>query len=140
MKSPQARGVETRRLYAFESSSKNYSSFANKQRPLSFLCALAADVWQKHGRSRQRVPDVAFGEGTPHGSQKVSFCEGRNYIELAETQRDVKVLLHELTHALGYGNPHGKGFVRKYFDLLEEYGRCDRGALLLDAALFKLKL
>lgn len=140
MKSPQARGVETRRLYAFESSSKNYSSFANRQRSLPFLRTLAGAVWRKHGRTRQATPSIAFGEGTPHGNQKVSFCEGRNYIELAETQRDVKVLLHELTHALGYGNPHGKGFVRKYFDLLEEYGRCDRGALLLDAALFKLKL
>lgn len=138
MKTPHSRGVETRRLYRFENLSRAYSAYATKPRSLSFLRRLAAAVWLKHGRRGLPVPVIEFGDGTPHGGERVSYCAGYSYINLAQGQRDASVLLHELTHARGHGT-HGLGFARKYFDLLVEFGRCDRDALLLDAAMFKVK-
>jgi hypothetical protein len=139
MKSPQVRGVETRRLYCFEGSTRALSDYANKQRRLAPLRRLAAAVWADHGRKGLPPPVIEFGTGTLFSGQSTSYCAGYSLICLVEGQRDIGTLLHELTHALGYGTPHGPGFVRKYFDLLVSYGRCERGALELDAALFKLK-
>lgn len=136
---PQKRGIETRRLYSFEANSKAISKYAQRNRSLRFLLSVADEVWAKHGRKGRGVPAVAFGEGTPHGASVASYCEGFRYIELVEGQRNVVVLVHELTHAMGYGNPHGNGFVRKYFDLLVEFGRCERGALVLEASTFGIR-
>ena len=139
MKSAAARGVETRRLYKFEHIfATERLKGACRRRSLRFLRALLLSVWGKHGRRGLRPPDLTFGPGTPHGKDLVSFANGYHHIELVEGQRSVLVLLHELTHTLGYGNPHGPGFVRKYLNLLVEYGGCDEGELSLAAGLFNL--
>jgi hypothetical protein len=51
----------------------------------------------------------------------VSYCEGFTKIVLARSQRNVLVLLHELTHALG-PCVHGRKFIKLYFRLLQRYG------------------
>ncbi len=138
MKTSHRQGVETRRLYRFESLTIAYSKYANKPRSLPFLRHLAQLVWITHGRHGNRCPVIEFGEGTPFGADRASYCEGYRYINLCEGQRDVAVLLHELTHARGHGT-HGPGFVRRYFILLSEYGRCDYTLLMLDAARFGIR-
>jgi hypothetical protein len=135
-----AKGVETRRLYTFENAFFTTPDKVCRPRSLRTLKALAARVWAKHGRKRQGPPTLEYGPGTPHGSMMVSYAAGRKYIQLAPDQRNVLCLLHEITHSLGYGAPHGPGFVCKYMDLLVEYGNCDRGELTLAAGLFKLNL
>lgn len=131
--------VETRRLYMFENLTGAISEYANKERSLSFLQAIANVVWVRHGRKGCAPPVVRFGPGVAHGKVQASYTEGRGLIELIENQRNVGVLLHELTHCMGFGMPHGRAFVRKYLDLLVEYGRCERTPLVLDASMFGLK-
>ena len=131
--------IETHRLYKFEELTQAISPYANRRRTLPFLKSIAQDVWAKHGRARLDVPIIRIGKGTPCGGSTASYADGYGLIELTRPQATVGVLLHELTHSMGFGRPHGKGFVRKYFDLLVEYGRCEKGKLILDASLFKLK-
>ena len=133
-------GVDTRRLYRFEDLTKSISPFANRHRSESFLRKMAEIVWQEHGRRNQQCPDVRIGSGIKHDRYFVSFCEGRKKIELTEAQATVCVLLHGMTHAIGFGNPHGKGFVRKYFELLVQYGKCEQGPLIMDAKLFGISI
>ena len=131
--------VETRRLYAFEDVfGKELPYFTRRDRSLSFLACLLSIVWAKHGRKNTKCPKLVFGEGVPHNGEKTSFAVGYDHIELVEGQRTVMILLHEITHTLGFGRPHGPGFVRKYLELLVEYGKCDEGELRMAMSLFKI--
>lgn len=50
-----------------------------------------------------------------------SYCQGRSKIVLAYHDCSVVTLLHELTHARGFGsirNPHSRGFVLAYIEML----------------------
>jgi len=133
--------VDTRRLYCFENTYLT-GAYLQKPRSLRFLKTLAEKVWAKHGRKHVRVPSIAIVEGA-----KWSSCTGYSEIALAtatSTRRNVPhntvdVLIHELTHAMGFGNPHGPGFARKYVELLVEYGRCHEGELKLAMRLFNIK-
>lgn len=135
--------VETRRLYLFEQviDRLGFPAYLTRVRSEKYLRALAAKVWGKHGRSRVRVPSVDVIDGEP-----ISYCLGYTKIVLATKKNtrsnlphnNIEVLLHELTHAIGY-TPHAKGFVRKYIQLLVEYGRCEEGKLLLAMSMFKIK-
>lgn len=140
MTSPAQRGVETRRLYCFESIfAKELPFYVRRARSKWFLEELLRQVWIKHGRKGVKTPRLTFGEGTPHAGHRSSFADRYSHIELVPGDRNVMILLHEITHTLGFGAPHGRGFARKYVDLLVEYGRCDEGELNLAFALFKVK-
>lgn len=126
------RATETRRLYRFEDVDAHYSAYAVRARSLHFLRRLGRRIWAR--------AVVDFGPGTLHAGQRVSFCDwarGRR-IELAPGQRTLVVFLHEMTHALGRGT-HGKRFVKKYFRLLADYGKCNEEKLVINAALFGIK-
>ena len=135
------KAVETRHLYRFENISTAVSKYANATRSEKTLREIARNVWAKHGRKGRRCPEVVVVDGA-----KWSTCSGHSLIELAtaaatkgnQPHNTIGVLLHEMTHAMGYGT-HGRGFVRKYFQLLVEYGKCDLPALILDAHLLKVK-
>ncbi|MDP3939801.1 MAG: hypothetical protein Q8R92_16915 [Deltaproteobacteria bacterium] len=133
------RGVETRRLYKFERMFMQDNAF--RPRPLKDLRAIAANVWSKHGRKGLPCPSVGFTRRV-----KYSYCVGFSKIRItrrADTHEGLRhdtidVLLHELVHAMGYGT-HGRGFVRKYVDLLVEYAGCEEGELRLGMAMFNIK-
>lgn len=135
MKAAHRHAVETRRLYRFESTflHPRYAPALNKPRSLRYLRALAEKVWAKHGRKGAKTPQVTIVDGAPW-----STCAGYSQIVLATAKNTrgnvphdtVEVLLHELTHALGHGT-HGRGFVRRYAELLVEYGGCDAEELRL---------
>lgn len=125
--------IETRRLYKFETLFE-CSRFAKATRTEEYLRKLADKVWSRHGRKRVRAPDVRVVHGLDY-----SYCKGFSEIRLMrECHSCVEVLLHEITHALGY-RTHGRGFVRKYVQLLSEYGKCEEGKLLLGMSLFGIK-
>ncbi len=111
--------VHTRRLYAFE-----FVHFdgAFKSESHADLRRLLDRVWLTEAPRRLRNSQVAlvFGKGTAMGGRQVSYAMGRGYIELAPGQRTRDVLLHEVTHCLGFSS-HGEGFVGRYFGLLERY-------------------
>jgi len=139
MTTPAQRGVETRRLYWFESIfSKELPAYVRRQRSEIFLRYMLADGWKKHGCKGVKQPQLTFGKGTPHHGKRCSFADKYSHIELVPGDRNVMILLHEITHTLGFGTPHGRGFARKYVELLVEYGRCDEGELNLALRLFKV--
>lgn len=124
--------VETRRLYRFE---KLFfaEGFVARERSIEYLRELAARVWTKHGRRGVRVPDIKLDRTEP-----VSYCRGYVDIGIVPQQKSIDVLLHELVHAIGYRN-HGRSFVRKYVELLVEFGGCEEGELRLALSLFNIK-
>ncbi len=137
--SKHKRMVDTRRLYLFEEVfTKELPLEARHARPAKFLRAMVEKVWAKHGRAGLAAPKLKYGRGLEQNGVRFSFADGYSKIELSPTQRTLAVLLHELTHTIGYGT-HGKGFVRKYIDLLVEYAGCDRGELELGMGMFGIR-
>ena len=136
------KAVETRQLYQFEHKFFADKSYLRKPRSVQFLRAITSKMWAKCGRKNTLPPSINIVDGA-----KFSYCFGRSKIVLATCRntRDhfphntVDSLLHELTHALGYGNPHGKNFSRKYLELLVEFGRCDEGELRVAMSLFQIR-
>lgn len=136
--------VETRRLYKFEHvfiRAGNVPPFAIQCRSQAYLRQFAKKVWEKHGRKGVRVPTVKVRDDIDF-----SWCIGYSLIELSASGKargnfkhnTIDVLLHELVHAIGY-RTHGRGFVRKYIELLVEYAGFDEGELRLALGLFKIK-
>ena len=137
--------VETRRLYRFEAAvflpGEELAKYASRPRSEKFLKNLATKVWKKHGRKNVGVPNIEITEGT------FSYCLGYSDIVLARAtntrfnlpHNTVDVLLHELTHAMGY-QTHGKSFVKKYVQLLVEYGKLSEDELLFHLAMFNIKI
>lgn len=135
---PTREMVETRRLYQFE---QVYMRDRVRRRSEAYLQRFARKVWAKHGRKGARVPVVKLRPDID-----MSWCIGFSLIELSVSGKTrggfqhntVEVLLHELVHAIGY-RTHGRGFVRKYIELLVEYAGFDEGELRLALGLFKIK-
>ena len=135
---PTREMVETRRLYQFE---QIHMRDRVHRRSGAWLQRLAAKVWAKHGRKNSRVPTVRLRDDID-----MSWCIGFTLIELSTSGKarggfkhdTVEVLLHELVHAIGY-RTHGRGFVRKYIELLVEYAGFDEGELRLAFGLFNIK-
>ncbi len=136
--------VETRRLYKFEHvfiRTTMVPPRALQHRSQAYLQRFARTVWAKHGRKNVRVPVIKLRPDLDH-----SWCVGFSLIELSTSGKarggfmhnTIDVLLHELTHAIGY-RTHGTGFVRKYVELLVEYAGFDEGELRLALGLFKIK-
>lgn len=70
-----------------------------------------------------------------------SYCQGRSKIVLAHHDCSVVTLLHELTHARGFGsirNPHSRGFVLAYIEMLNWGLGWDVDELRLQAYSFNL--
>lgn len=121
--------VATRRLYKLEESLYSRREFKRitKRRSLPALRKLAYHIWTSEGIKSQ-VPHVTFGEGIVHGDEWFSWCDG-DTIELTPHQRDILTLIHELTHAMGYG-PHTEKFVSMYVDLLVKYSPINEQIIL----------
>lgn len=136
--------VETRRLYRFEQvfmRPDTAPAQTLRARSRGYLQALATRVWAKHGRKGVGVPSVTLRPDCDW-----SWCLGYTEIHLSTSGRarggwmhnNTEVLLHELVHAIGYRS-HGRGFVRKYVELLVEYGGYHEGELRLALTLFNIR-
>ena len=114
------RASVTRWLYHAESTALRYNRSALQDRPIGFLRRLMERVWRNEAPKRRRMPEIWATQGLRWQERYTSFCAGYTYIELARHHRNILVLLHELTHALGPCY-HGERFVRVYFRLLNKY-------------------
>ena len=126
--------VETRRLYRFERVffTEDVSPFISKLRPIGYLRNIANTVWAKHGRRGVGVPEINVDPNV-----ECSHCTGYRNVVLLPEHCSLDVLLHELTHCIGYLT-HSRAFVRKYVELLVEYGGCSEIELTLALGLFKV--
>jgi hypothetical protein len=113
-----SRSSDTRWLYRQEDTTFRYNRYAVAERSMSYLQRLAARIWKVEGNGR-RFPDIAAVNGG------VSWCRGFTEIRLCRGHRNILVLLHELTHALG-PCVHGPKFIKTYFPLLQRYGGYSR--------------
>jgi hypothetical protein len=120
-------------LYRLEDTTLRYNSFATEDRSMAFLRAIVDQVWDAEAPVGRRKPTITADDGAFWQGRAWSYCEGFTKIILARSQRNVLVLLHELTHALG-PCVHGKKFVRLYFRLLKKYAGYSRWFLETIAA------
>lgn len=118
----------TRWLYRIESSAFWFNKHANEDRSIHFLRRFAERVWKKEAPAGRRLPTLKATDGLRYGGRFTSFCIGFTHIELARHHRNILVLLHELTHALGPCQ-HGEKFVKVYFPLLQKYAGFHRDFL-----------
>jgi hypothetical protein len=116
------RAAQTRWLYRVETRAFGYNSYANRDRGIEELRKLAARVWQREAPKGRAFPSIKAGDGVMHGEHLTSYCAGFTEIVLCRTHRNILVLLHELTHALGPCQ-HGEAFVKLYFGLLNRWAR-----------------
>jgi hypothetical protein len=93
-----------------------------KIRTMPQLRRLARRLWEDQKTARpDAVPQILAGRGAYQSGRWLSYCEGRRKIVLARHERNLRTLIHELTHAIGFGT-HGAGFRQRYFALLARYG------------------
>lgn len=111
---PAQKARDTRFVYTWE-----FTTFRGARRlRMATLRRLAQRVW-RDARCRGPLPTIVAGRGTPYHGRLYSYCEdGR--IVLARNERQVYVLLHELTHAIGYDD-HDAAFLRQYQRWLRRY-------------------
>ena len=111
--------VMTRRVYREE------DLWKTEEWSMPKLKGLATYIWEREAPAswRRFPPKVVAGRGKLYNGRLLSFCCGRSYIELCRNQRDPKVLVHELAHALvgGYTCKHNPTFVAKRDFLLRKY-------------------
>lgn len=100
------------------------NEWALRRRALPFLERRLVEIWAHESPGGKTMPRLTFGPGMVWQGQRVSFCHGHSHIELAAGQRNVRTLIHEITHALGHPW-HNNGFIRRYLGLLARYGRYD---------------
>lgn len=138
---------ETWRLYKWESytiSFKHFPERLTKRRSMAYLRRLAHQIWAKHGRNGIATLDIKAWNSTYWMQEKKqwrgwSYSAGFKEMRLGRDYRTVQYLLHELTHCIGYAS-HGRGFLRKYGELLVEYGGVEEGWLALSMGMFGIKL
>lgn len=118
-KNHHKRASETRWLYHAEGTALRYNRYAMQDRPINFLRKFMERVWKKEA-SNKRMPEIWATDGLWDKDRYTSFCCGYTYIELARHHRNILVLLHELTHAMGPCH-HGEEFVLLYFHLLNRW-------------------
>lgn len=115
MMTAQQRRIDTRRVYAWE-----MQTFRGAPRvSIHTLRRLARRVWATC-RPTAPLPQIVAGQGTRYHGRWYSYYDGTRIV-LARNERQVFVLLHELTHALGYDD-HDAAFLRQYHRLLRTYG------------------
>lgn len=122
MKAKTRRAAETRWLYRIESEALSANEYANAARDMRYLNRLAKRVWDGEAPPGRKFPSIEAGKGVSYNGEWLSCCEGYTKIVLTKAGRNVLVLLHELTHALG-PCVHGAKFVKLYFYLLRKYAR-----------------
>lgn len=130
--------IDTQRLYALERLFPSEKNLA-----LQHLQTIAAKIWDIEATHNQEFPIITFSN--PHyfsrAHRDFSFCmtdvDSPTVIVLANGHHKVTVLIHELTHALGYWQ-HDMKFVKKYFSILDSWTVLKFDYLFLLACVVKL--
>jgi len=119
----------TRALYRWEREELGAAQ-ARMQIPHKSLRVYAKTFWDhkiawNYRRTWMRCPYVEIGAGF----QGCSVTSGLSHIAIRPDECNVITLLHELTHARGFGteaNPHTAGFTRMYINALSTFCRFKR--------------
>jgi hypothetical protein len=127
--------AQTRALYRYEET-RFRDSHLLKRRSIGELRRLTARIWQAEKTARPDAPPaIIAGRGVYQSGRWMSYCEGRNKIVLIRQDRNILLLIHELTHAIGF-TWHGVPFRSRYFHMLRRHaGRLSaatRAALAVD--------
>jgi len=132
------RAWDTRRVYLFEKSLHGWES--TSEMSMGALRRLAERVWAKESLTYLPCPAIVAGAGIRSGGVLVSYFHWYSWrIVLTRDARVPVVVLHELTHALGYLE-HGPAFMKTYMRLLATYGRCDPTLLALNAGVMGVRV
>lgn len=128
-------GARTRALYVWEGEDLDHTF---SRWSLGELCSLARLIWKKEKWDRyQRMPGIHYVE-----QKGLPYCFGRSDIFITgEEWLMPTVIVHELTHAKGFGsydNPHSVGFVKANIHLLSRYLDFDHKVLVEKARLKNL--
>lgn len=115
-----SQSTDTRRIYTW----MNVVPIHDPQLPIVLLRNIGHYIWRKE-RPGCPLPEIIAGRGTRHNGGWVSYCNtpyymGEYRIVLAQGERTLMILLHELTHALRFPT-HSRLFVKRYFGLLHKY-------------------
>lgn len=102
-----------------------------RERDIGELLLMLGAIWKKE--SKQIWPILEFTRG------RDSWAEGRSRIALAPGERNAIMLLHEITHCLGFGAPHGPAFAGKYFAMLIRHLGVPEETIFRLAALAQVK-
>ena len=123
------RNVNTRTVYSFE----EVYNFGKSNVWMSYRdsCRFVDRVWL------EEVPDRLPPVVVPHEKWVDKMASGAYYfhdhqISVRPAVRSCGVLLHELTHAMGYLE-HNPGFLAQLFTLLMKYCGCELGQLVMAA-------
>lgn len=115
--------MATRRLYRTEAEIIEKIWDMRRPRSLKTLQAALDLLWDHYAPilgARMRKPTLRFGPGTQYHGRPLSYTMNTypgQVIELAPSERNFYVLIHELTHALG-PSQHGVRFAQIYHDVL----------------------
>jgi hypothetical protein len=123
---------QTRAVYLFDSLLESDDSRCAEQLTFYALSYHLDKWWRFAAPRRWACPALAFGNGD------TTFAWGRTVIVLTPGNRNLLSLAHEIAHCLGYGskkNPHGPGFIRRYFRLLRHYAGVPQITILAYASL-----
>lgn len=130
--------VDTRRLYKLELLFPKEKFVNIKQ-----LRNLGRIIWEQESGNMKMFPEIVAAKVLNSGQENFSFCYKVGHkpakIILVERHLTRTVLIHELTHALGYWD-HSSRFIKKYFELLVKYANFDYNFLLLVACSVNMKL
>lgn len=123
--------IDTRKLYKLEMLFP-----VERDRTMKQLRSLGHQIWEIESGNMKVLPEIVAGQGCYYGNTFMSFCykiDGQQTkIILSRQHRKPHILIHEMTHALGFMD-HSLKFVKRYFDLLVKYGNYDYNFLLLTA-------
>ena len=109
---------DTTRCYRIE------ETWLHEEWDMDALRILGNRIWRLEAPLPWRwyPPTIVARDGMVYGGRRSSFTVGRSIIVLARNQRDPKVLVHELTHALRCGDwRHNKRFEAHFCRLLRKY-------------------
>jgi len=124
-------GWNTRRVYLFEAQ-YFHGHPLSRNMPMAKLRRIAMKIWHDlfstSGRDYYPLPNIRAGRGVKYNGSLYSYYEKYYGIVLARNQRNIVILIHELTHALGYDD-HDKAFVNQYFKLLRKFTDIDSRSL-----------
>ena len=114
------RALETRRIYRFEGDYFRRSLFS-KSLKMQYLRSEAIYIWRRM-KFNKEMPNIKAGKGVINNGYWYSYYQEDVGIVLSRSQRNIITLVHELVHALGYGE-HDHRFTKQYFKVLEKcYG------------------
>ena len=115
--------MATRSLYQSEYLVLNIWQM-RRLRSLQFLQTVLDVLWNHYSKvfgSRLKKPKLYFGKGIKYHGRYLSYTQSLDYgqeIVLASNERNLYVLVHELSHAIG-SIQHGIRFSQIYHDILQ---------------------